>query len=117
VIGPKYSETWFDLRGRTTATMVVAIGPHLLWRLESPFTQVLAANPIGGALGQLLSPIVGDTRKSVSILAAPPSKLMRDEDLGPRYHIERGGPICLHDQCRPSDSSQSVFVSTISLKT
>ncbi|KAJ6586871.1 major facilitator superfamily domain-containing protein [Mycena vulgaris] len=51
VIGPKYSETWFDLRGRTTATMVVAI-----------------ANPIGGALGQLLSPIVGDTRQSILIL-------------------------------------------------
>jgi len=51
VIGPKYSETWFDLRGRTTATMVVAI-----------------ANPIGGALGQLLSPIVGDTRQSILVL-------------------------------------------------
>ncbi|KAJ7680271.1 major facilitator superfamily domain-containing protein [Mycena polygramma] len=51
VIGPKYSETWFDLKGRTTATMVVAI-----------------ANPIGGALGQLLSPIVGDTRQSILVL-------------------------------------------------
>jgi FLVCR family MFS transporter 7 len=39
------------VRGRTTATMVVAI-----------------ANPIGGALGQLLSPIVGDTRQSILIL-------------------------------------------------
>ncbi|KAJ6593850.1 major facilitator superfamily domain-containing protein [Mycena capillaripes] len=51
VIGPKYSETWFDLKGRTTATMVVAI-----------------ANPVGGALGQLLSPIVGDTRQSILVL-------------------------------------------------
>ncbi|KAJ7703249.1 major facilitator superfamily domain-containing protein [Mycena rosella] len=51
VIGPKFSETWFDLGGRTTATMIVAI-----------------ANPIGGALGQLLSPIVGDTRQSILIL-------------------------------------------------
>ncbi|KAJ7132801.1 major facilitator superfamily domain-containing protein [Mycena crocata] len=51
VIGPKYSETWFNTQGRTTATMVVAI-----------------ANPIGGALGQLLSPIVGDTRQSILIL-------------------------------------------------
>ncbi|KAF7361938.1 MFS general substrate transporter [Mycena venus] len=51
VIGPKYSETWFDLKGRTTATMVLSI-----------------ANPIGGALGQLLSPIVGDTRQSVLVL-------------------------------------------------
>ncbi|KAJ7072374.1 major facilitator superfamily domain-containing protein [Mycena amicta] len=52
VIGPKYSETWFNLRGRVTATMVVAI-----------------ANPVGGALGQLLSPIVGTTRQSILILA------------------------------------------------
>ncbi|KAJ7725873.1 major facilitator superfamily domain-containing protein [Mycena maculata] len=51
VIGPKYSETWFDAKGRTTATMIVAI-----------------ANPVGGALGQLLSPIVGDTRQSILIL-------------------------------------------------
>ncbi|KNZ75045.1 Major facilitator superfamily domain-containing protein 7, partial [Termitomyces sp. J132] len=41
VLGPKYSETWFDLKGRTTATMIVAI-----------------ANPIGGAVGQLVSPLV-----------------------------------------------------------
>ncbi|EPQ57161.1 MFS general substrate transporter [Gloeophyllum trabeum ATCC 11539] len=51
VIGPKYSETWFDLRGRTTATMIIAI-----------------ANPIGGALGQLISPIAGDTRQSILVL-------------------------------------------------
>lgn len=51
VIGPTYSESWFDLKGRTTATMVTAI-----------------ANPIGGALGQLLSPLVGDTRQSVLVL-------------------------------------------------
>ncbi|KAJ7346561.1 major facilitator superfamily domain-containing protein [Mycena albidolilacea] len=51
VIGPKYSETWFDLKGRTTATMILAI-----------------ANPVGGALGQLLSPIVGNTRQSILVL-------------------------------------------------
>ncbi|KAJ7262229.1 major facilitator superfamily domain-containing protein [Mycena haematopus] len=51
VIGPKYSETWFDLQGRTTATMILSI-----------------ANPIGGALGQLLSPIVGNTRQSILVL-------------------------------------------------
>ncbi|KAF8629274.1 hypothetical protein AX17_005852 [Amanita inopinata Kibby_2008] len=51
VLGPKYSETWFDLQGRTTATMIVAI-----------------ANPIGGALGQLISPLVGDSRKSILVL-------------------------------------------------
>jgi len=26
VLGPKYSENWFDLKGRTTATMILAIG-------------------------------------------------------------------------------------------
>ncbi|KAF8894114.1 major facilitator superfamily domain-containing protein [Infundibulicybe gibba] len=51
VLGPRYSETWFDLEGRTTATMIVAI-----------------SNPVGGALGQLLSPLVGDTRNSILIL-------------------------------------------------
>ncbi|KAF9227412.1 MFS general substrate transporter [Gyrodon lividus] len=52
VLGPKYSEKWFDLKGRTTATMVIAI-----------------ANPIGSALGQLLSPLAGTVRQSVLILA------------------------------------------------
>ncbi|KAH7913496.1 major facilitator superfamily domain-containing protein, partial [Hygrophoropsis aurantiaca] len=52
VLGPMYSEKWFDLRGRTTATMIIAV-----------------ANPVGGALGQLLSPVVGTSRQSVMILA------------------------------------------------
>ncbi|KAH8828337.1 major facilitator superfamily domain-containing protein [Flagelloscypha sp. PMI_526] len=52
VLGPKYSELWFDLRGRTTATMIIAI-----------------SNPIGGAIGQLLSPLVGDTKQSILVLA------------------------------------------------
>ncbi|KAJ7188327.1 major facilitator superfamily domain-containing protein [Mycena filopes] len=51
VLGPKYSETFFDLRGRTTATMILSI-----------------ANPVGGALGQLLSPIVGTPRQSILVL-------------------------------------------------
>ncbi|KAF9051051.1 MFS general substrate transporter [Hymenopellis radicata] len=51
VLGPKYSETWFSLQGRTTATMIVAI-----------------ANPIGGAVGQLLSPLIVDTRQSILVL-------------------------------------------------
>ncbi|KAK0461336.1 major facilitator superfamily domain-containing protein [Desarmillaria tabescens] len=51
VLGPKYSETWFNLQGRTTATMIIAI-----------------SNPIGGAIGQLLSPLVGDTRQSILVL-------------------------------------------------
>ena len=26
VLGPRYSEVWFDLEGRTTATMIISIG-------------------------------------------------------------------------------------------
>jgi len=52
ILAPKYSERWFDLKGRTTATMIISI-----------------ANPIGGAVGQLLSPAFSDTRKSILILA------------------------------------------------
>jgi len=52
VLGPKYSELWFDLKGRTTATAIIAI-----------------ANPIGGALGELLAPLVRDVRKGVLVLA------------------------------------------------
>ncbi|KAF8197923.1 major facilitator superfamily domain-containing protein [Pholiota molesta] len=51
VIGPKYSETWFDLKGRTTATMIIAI-----------------SNPFGGAIGQLISPLVATPRQSILVL-------------------------------------------------
>ncbi|KAJ3570015.1 hypothetical protein NP233_g4678 [Leucocoprinus birnbaumii] len=51
VLGPKYSEVWFNLQGRTTATMAIAI-----------------SNPIGGAVGQLISPLVGSTRQSILVL-------------------------------------------------
>ncbi|KAK7035498.1 hypothetical protein VNI00_011791 [Paramarasmius palmivorus] len=51
VLAPIYSEKWFDLRGRTTATMICSV-----------------ANPVGGAIGQLLSPMVGDTRQSILVL-------------------------------------------------
>ncbi|KAF8629891.1 hypothetical protein AX15_003247 [Amanita polypyramis BW_CC] len=51
VLGPKYSEIWFDLKGRTTATTVIAI-----------------SNPIGSAIGQLISPLVGNTRQSILVL-------------------------------------------------
>lgn len=30
VIGPLYSETWFDLKGRTTATMLLSVGSSLI---------------------------------------------------------------------------------------
>ena len=26
ILAPKYSERWFDLKGRTTATMIISIG-------------------------------------------------------------------------------------------
>ena len=26
ILGPKYSQTWFDLKGRMTATMVLSVG-------------------------------------------------------------------------------------------
>ncbi|KIL59623.1 hypothetical protein M378DRAFT_169009 [Amanita muscaria Koide BX008] len=48
IIGPKYSETWFDLEGRTTATMVAAI-----------------AGPVGYGIGQLLSPMFSSTRQAI----------------------------------------------------
>ncbi|CAL1697928.1 unnamed protein product [Somion occarium] len=51
ILGPKYSETWFDLKGRMTATMVLSV-----------------ANPVGGALAQLISPIPGNTKTSILIL-------------------------------------------------
>ncbi|KAI5123266.1 hypothetical protein M0805_001355 [Coniferiporia weirii] len=51
VLAPKFSETWFNLQGRTTATMLMSI-----------------SNPIGAAVGQLISPIVTDPRDSVLVL-------------------------------------------------
>ncbi|EKM52316.1 uncharacterized protein PHACADRAFT_211587 [Phanerochaete carnosa HHB-10118-sp] len=52
IIGPLYSETWFDTKSRTTATMLIAI-----------------ANPIGGAISQVLAPTGGTPRSSILILA------------------------------------------------
>ncbi|KAG9316556.1 major facilitator superfamily domain-containing protein [Chiua virens] len=52
VLGPMYSEKWFDLKGRTTATMLIAV-----------------ANPIGGAIAQLLSPLGESVRQSILLLA------------------------------------------------
>ena len=36
VLGPMYSETWFDLKGRTTATMILSVGVYRL-QLSSVF--------------------------------------------------------------------------------
>ncbi|KAI0744766.1 MFS general substrate transporter [Earliella scabrosa] len=52
VIVPSYSERWFDLRGRTTATMIMGL-----------------ANPVGNAIGQLLPPLVGSPRQSLLVMA------------------------------------------------
>ncbi|KAI6037950.1 hypothetical protein EDC04DRAFT_2066621 [Pisolithus marmoratus] len=49
VLAPMFSERWFDLRSRTTATMAIAI-----------------AGPVGSALSQFLSPLVSTVRQSVS---------------------------------------------------
>ncbi|KLO14386.1 MFS general substrate transporter [Schizopora paradoxa] len=51
VLAPRFSEKWFDMKGRTTATMLMSI-----------------SNPIGGALGQLISPLVSTPKKSVLVL-------------------------------------------------
>ncbi|CAG8687095.1 10290_t:CDS:10, partial [Acaulospora colombiana] len=52
VLGPKFSETWFDLKARTTATMVIAVG---------------------SALGQLLPPFMSNPR--VSVRSSPTVRL------------------------------------------
>ncbi|KZV63361.1 MFS general substrate transporter [Peniophora sp. CONT] len=52
ILAPKYSELWFDLKTRTTATMLISI-----------------SNPIGGAIGQILSPVFDDTRKGILVFA------------------------------------------------
>ncbi|KZV63363.1 MFS general substrate transporter [Peniophora sp. CONT] len=68
ILAPKYSELWFDLKTRTTATMIISI-----------------ANPIGGAIGQLLSPAFPDTRQGILVLgiistaAAPLVLLVSDK--------------------------------------
>ncbi|EIW81787.1 MFS general substrate transporter [Coniophora puteana RWD-64-598 SS2] len=52
IIGPLYSERWFSLQGRTTATMLIGI-----------------SNAIGGGLSQVLSPLVGTPKQSILVLA------------------------------------------------
>ncbi|GJE88933.1 MFS general substrate transporter [Phanerochaete sordida] len=51
VLGPLYSERWFDLNSRTTMTMLMSI-----------------ANPIGSGLAQLISPLSGPPRFSIVVL-------------------------------------------------
>ncbi|KAI6118196.1 major facilitator superfamily domain-containing protein [Pisolithus sp. B1] len=52
ILGPMFSERWFDLRNRTTATMAIAI-----------------SGSIGSALGQLLSPLMSTVRQSILVLS------------------------------------------------
>ncbi|KAI9057517.1 MFS general substrate transporter [Trametes sanguinea] len=52
IVIPSYSQKWFDLKGRTTATMIMGV-----------------ANPVGNALGQLIPPLVGSTRQSLLVMA------------------------------------------------
>ncbi|EPS96236.1 hypothetical protein FOMPIDRAFT_58415 [Fomitopsis schrenkii] len=52
VLIPGYSEKWFNLRQRTTATMLMSI-----------------SNPIGVAIGQLISPLVGPPNQGLLVLA------------------------------------------------
>ncbi|KAJ7674254.1 hypothetical protein B0H17DRAFT_1140690 [Mycena rosella] len=52
VLAPKYSENWFDLRGRTAATMAISV-----------------ANPVGGAIAQVICPQFASIRQSILGLA------------------------------------------------
>ncbi|KAF7375285.1 Major facilitator superfamily domain-containing protein 7 [Mycena sanguinolenta] len=52
VLAPRYSETWFDLKGRTAATMAISI-----------------ANPVGGAIAQVVSSRFSSVRESILGLA------------------------------------------------
>ncbi|THH29307.1 hypothetical protein EUX98_g4887 [Antrodiella citrinella] len=51
ILGPKYSQVWFNVKERTTATMILSI-----------------ANPVGGAIAQILSPVFSNTRLSILYL-------------------------------------------------
>jgi MFS transporter, FLVCR family, MFS-domain-containing protein 7 len=52
VIGPRYAEVWFDLQGRATTTMIVAI-----------------SDPLGTAIGQIVAPFITNIRFGILLLA------------------------------------------------
>lgn len=52
VVGPRYAEVWFDLKGRATTTMIVAI-----------------SDPLGTALGSIIAPLLNDKHFGIRILA------------------------------------------------
>lgn len=73
VLAPSFSEAWFDMKGRTTATMLMSIcmfsvSSPTRYSVKNSHHQPLTANPIGGALGQLISPLVSTPKKSVLVL-------------------------------------------------
>ncbi|GJJ10790.1 hypothetical protein Clacol_005018 [Clathrus columnatus] len=51
IVGPKFSQAWFDFDGRTTVTMLISV-----------------ANPVGAGVGQIIPSFLGSTRHSVLIL-------------------------------------------------
>ncbi|KAG8988542.1 hypothetical protein FRB94_001911 [Tulasnella sp. JGI-2019a] len=67
VLAPAYSQAWFGLKSRTTATMIISL-----------------SNPIGSALAQLLSSIFDTPRSSILVLGiittviAPCALLIQD---------------------------------------
>lgn len=81
IVGPKYSEIWFDLNFRTTATMIIAV-----------------SNPLGSGLGQLLSPILSDPKNSVLLLGvigtviAPLALLVSSDPPIPPTHAASAPP-------------------------
>ncbi|KIM57391.1 hypothetical protein SCLCIDRAFT_1219430 [Scleroderma citrinum Foug A] len=83
-----YSERWFNLNGRTTATMLIAI-----------------ANPIGAAIGLLLSPL-RTTRQSllvlgiISTVAVPVVFLISDSPPSPPTYSGSKPPLSPSSLCR-----------------
>lgn len=89
VLGPSFSERWFDLRSRTTATMVIAI-----------------ASIIGSALGQFLPPLMSTVRQSILVLAIistaalPAILLILESPPSPPTYFGSKQPLSFISLCR-----------------
>ncbi|KAI6160984.1 major facilitator superfamily domain-containing protein [Pisolithus thermaeus] len=89
ILGPMFSERWFDLRNRTTATMAIAI-----------------SGSIGSALGQLLSPLMSTVRQSILVLsvistaALPAILLILESPPSPPTYSGSKRPLSLASMCR-----------------
>jgi len=85
VLAPKYSESWFNLKGRTTATAIISI-----------------SNPVGSALGQLISPFISTTRQSILVLGVistavlPCLFLISDKPPSPPTHAAAQKPQTIY---------------------